>query len=125
MIKYKIKDLAADFGMQSKDIMQLVEKFFEKPKSNSQVLTEEQLNVLFDYITQTNQIESLAVVFDVAPAPKAEEPKATVGQGLAPADSEAPKEKKAEQEQTPATPKAPKAATAPKAEPKPEEGAAE
>ncbi|MBO5869078.1 MAG: translation initiation factor IF-2 N-terminal domain-containing protein, partial [Oscillospiraceae bacterium] len=76
MEKYKIKDLAADFGMQSKEIMQLVEKFFEKPKSNSQVLTEEQLNVLFDYITATNQIESLAVVFAMAPAPKAEEPKA-------------------------------------------------
>ena len=75
MIKYKIKDLAADFGMQSKEIMQLVEKFFEKPKSNSQVLEEDQLNVLFDYITQTNQIESIAEVFAVQPAPKKEEPK--------------------------------------------------
>ena len=115
MIKYKIKDLAADFGMQSKEIMQLVEKFFEKPKSNSQVLTEEQLNVLFDYITVTHQIESLAVVFDVTPAPKAEEPKATVVQEQAPADSEAPKATVG-QEQTPATPKTPKAETAPAAE---------
>ena len=71
MIKYKIKDVAADFGMQSKEIMQIVEKFFEKPKSNSQVLDDDQLNVIFDYITQTNQIESLEVVFAVQPAPKA------------------------------------------------------
>ncbi len=75
MIKYKIKDVAADFGMQAKEIMQIVEKFFEKPKSNSQVLEEDQLNVIFDYITQTNQIESLEVVFAVQPAPKAEPPK--------------------------------------------------
>ncbi len=76
MIKYKIKDVAADFGMQSKEIMQIVEKFFDKPKSNSQVLEEDQLNVIFDYITQTNQIASLEVVFAVQPAPKKEEPKA-------------------------------------------------
>ena len=75
MIKYKIKDVAADFGMPAKEIMQIVEKFFEKPKSNSQVLEDDQLNVIFDYITQTNQIESIAEVFAVQPAPKAEEPK--------------------------------------------------
>jgi translation initiation factor IF-2 len=76
MIKYKIKDVAADFGMPAKEIMQIVEKFFEKPKSNSQVLEDDQLNVIFDYITQTNQIESLEVVFATAQAKKAEEPKA-------------------------------------------------
>ena len=75
MIKYKIKDIAADFGMQSKEIMQIVEKFYEKPKSNSQVLEDDQLNVIFDYITQTNQIESIAEVFAVQPTPKKEEPK--------------------------------------------------
>ena len=75
MAKYKIKDLAADFGMQSKEMMQIVEKFYEKPKSNSQALEEDQLNVIFDYITQTNQIESLEVVFAVQPAPKKEAPK--------------------------------------------------
>ena len=84
MIKYKIKDVAADFGMSSKEIMQLVEKFFEKPKSNSQVLEDDQLNVLFDYITQTNQIESLEVVFAVQPAPKKEAAPAVVEAAPAP-----------------------------------------
>ena len=78
MAKIKIKDLAADFGMSSKDMMQIVEKFYEKPKSNSATLEEDQLNVLFDYITQTNQIESIEVVFAVQPAVKKEEPKAEV-----------------------------------------------
>ncbi len=75
IVKYRVKEVAADFGMQPKQIAEIVGKFFEKPKSNTQVLTEEELNVVFDYITQTNQIESLEVVFSVAPAPKKEEPK--------------------------------------------------
>ena len=76
MEKYRVKEVAADFGMQPKQIAQIMEKFFEKPKSNTQVLTDEELNVIFDYITQTNQIESIEVVFAVAPAPKKEQPKA-------------------------------------------------
>ena len=76
LVKYRLKEVAADFGVTTKEIAQIIEKFFEKPKSNTQVLTEEELNVLFDYITQTNQIESLEQVFAVQPAPKAEAPKA-------------------------------------------------
>ena len=75
IVKYRVKEVAADFGMQPKQIAEIVGKFSEKPKSNTQVLTEEELNAVFDYITQTNQIESLEVVFAVAPAPKKEEPK--------------------------------------------------
>ena len=120
MIKYKIKDIAADFGMQSKEIMQIVEKFYEKPKSNSQVMEEDQLNVIFDYITQTNQIESIAEVFAVQPAPKKEEPKVEE-------PKEAPKaeQKPAAAPADKAKPAAPKA-EAPKAEaPKKQEKPAE
>ena len=115
IVKYRLKEVAADFGVAPKQIAQIMEQFFEKPKSNTQVLTEEELNVVFDYITQTNQIESLEVVFAVQAAPKAEEPKVEVA---APAKTEAPKA-----EAKPAAPKKeqPKA-EAPKAEqPKKEE----
>ena len=71
-IKYRLKEVAADFGMTTKDVSAVMEKFFEKPKSNTQVLTDEELNVVFDYITQQNQISSLEVVFAAQPAPKAE-----------------------------------------------------
>ncbi len=107
LVKYRIKDVATDFGVAPKQIAQIVEKFFEKPKSNTQVLTEEELNVVFDYMTQTNQIESLEVVFAVAPAPKKEEPK---------------KEAVKKEEQPAAQPKSePKAETPKKEEPKKEE----
>ena len=75
LVKYRIKEVATDFGVNPKDISQIVEKFFEKPKSPSQILTEEELNVVFDYMTQTNQIASLEAVFAVQPKAKAEAPK--------------------------------------------------
>ena len=74
LVKYRVKEVAADFGVAPKEIAEIVGKFFEKPKSNTQVLTEEELNVVFDYITQQNQIESLEVVFAVKP----KEPEAAV-----------------------------------------------
>jgi len=78
LVKYRLKEVAADFGVAPKEIAEVISKFFEKPKSNTQVLTTEELNVVFDYMTQHNQIKSLAEVFAVKPkeTPKAEAPKA-------------------------------------------------
>ncbi len=86
-IKYRLKEVAADFGVAPKQIAQIMEKFFEKPKSNTQVLSDEELNVVFDYITQTNQIESLEVVFAVQPKPKEELPKQEQPKEEAPAQA--------------------------------------
>jgi len=99
IVKYRLKEVAADFDVAPKQIAQIMEMFFEKPKSNTQVLTEEELNVIFDYMTQTNQIESLEVVFAVQPAPKAEPPKKE-----APAQPEAaaPKAETPKKEEKPA-----------------------
>ena len=72
IVKYRLKEVAADFGMTTKEISEIVAKFSEKPKSNSQVLTDVELNAVFDYLTQKNQISSLEQVFAVKPAPKAE-----------------------------------------------------
>ena len=106
-IKYRLKEVAADFGMTTKDVSAVMEKFFEKPKSNTQVLTDEELNVVFDYITQTNQIESIEVVFAVQPAPKAEPPKAEEKKETAAPKAEKPVQAtapKAEKPQKPAEP---------------------
>ena len=37
-IKYRVKEVAADFGMASKEVSEILSNFFEKPKSYSQVL---------------------------------------------------------------------------------------
>ena len=92
LVKYRLREVAADFGVTPKQISQIMEKFFEKPKSNTQVLTEEELNVVFDYMTQTNQIQSLEQVFAVQT--KAEEPKSV--------KEEAPKAEKPQAQTKPA-----------------------
>ena len=75
LVKYRIKEVAADFGMAPKEIAAIVEKYFEKPKSTAQVLEEEQLNVIFDSLTQQNQIASVETVFAAAFAKKEAEEK--------------------------------------------------
>ncbi len=80
-IKYRVREVATDFGMAPKEVSEVIGKYFDKPKSNSQVLTDEQLNVVFDHITQNHQIGSLEQVFAAAqkpePKPAKEAPKAT------------------------------------------------
>ncbi len=76
IVKYRVKDVATDFGVAPKEISEIVGKYYEKPKSPSQVLTEAELNAVFDHMTRSNQIESIEQVFAVKPAPKAEPPKA-------------------------------------------------
>ena len=97
LVKYRLKDVATDFDLPVKEVTEVVAKFYEKPKSNTRIMTEEELNVVFDYITKTHQIDSLEQVFAVQPK-KVEKP----------------------EEQEPAKPAAPekKPAAAPKAEQK-------
>ena len=66
LVKYRIKEVAADLGVTPKEISAIVEKYFEKPKSTAQVLEENQLNLIFDLMTQRNQISSVEVVFAAA-----------------------------------------------------------
>ena len=47
-VKYRVKEVAADFGVAPKEISEIVGKFGEKPKSYTQVMTDEELNVVFD-----------------------------------------------------------------------------
>ena len=117
IVKYRIKEVAADFGVAPKEISAIVEKFFEKPKSPAQVLSEEELNVVFDYMTQTNQIQSLEQVFAVQPKAKAEPEKEAPKAEAKPAPQQQGKT------QQPAAGNKPAPQQAPKAEPKPQKPA--
>ena len=72
LVKYRLKEVATDFGVSVKEVTEILGTFFEKPKSSTQVLTEEELNVVFDVLTKNHQIKDLSVVFAVQPKPKAE-----------------------------------------------------
>ena len=77
-VKYRVKEVAADFGVTPKEISEIVGKYYEKPRSNTQVLTADELNAVFEHITRHNQIADISQVFNIKPkeqpAPKAEQP---------------------------------------------------
>ncbi len=75
MTKYRVHEVAKDFGMNSKDVANVVSEFLTAPKNHMQALTDAELNVIFDCFTQRNQIDSIELVFAEvyhAPEPTAE-----------------------------------------------------
>ena len=66
--------LAKDFNMTSKVISEILTEYTSAPKNYMQVLENNELDLIFEYLTQHNQVGSIAEVFAV-PAPKAPERK--------------------------------------------------
>ncbi len=62
--KYRIREMGKDFNMKPQDIISLLEaRFGEAPANQQAVLNDDQLNYLFEYFIQKNQIPSLAFYF--------------------------------------------------------------
>ena len=83
--KYRVRELAKDFGMSNKDVMEILGKYGEAPKSNMQALTDEQLSLVFESLTQTHPASGIEEIFadtyrepkkqeQPAPAPAAQQP---------------------------------------------------
>ncbi len=70
MIKYKLSEVAKDFGFSNKEISEILGKYLKAPRSNAQALNEEELNVVFESLTQTHQIDDIKRVFELAKAEK-------------------------------------------------------
>lgn len=113
LIKYRVHEVAKDFKLNSKDIAQILSEYATAPKNHMQALEENELDLIFEYLTQHNQVSDLSEVFDVpekAEKPTAKEETQTVekpAQGAAATKPavEAQPIKKPEQ-QKPHTPKA-------------------
>ncbi len=54
--KNKVSVLAKDFGMSSKDVVGILKKYTDTVKGPSQVLDERELSILFEHLTQKNQV---------------------------------------------------------------------
>ena len=105
LMKYRIHEVAKDFGVPTKVMMELYEKHFGKPKNHMQVLEEDQLNLLFDVFTKSHQVASLEEALKAtgeAKAPSKTAEKSTEKQENKPA--EAPKASTAKKENKPAAP---------------------
>ena len=72
--KYRVHEVAKDFNMTSKAIAEILTKYATTPKNHMQVLEDGELSVIFDYLTQHNQCESMEDLFKIPAKP--EQPKA-------------------------------------------------
>ena len=112
--KYRVHEVAKDFGLPTKTITEILTKYATAPKNHMQVLTDHELSLIFDYLTQHNQVANIQAIFAEAyqekPAAKAETKDES---------KSAPAKEKAEGKAAPAKPQGtqPQAA-APKAETK-------
>ena len=70
--KYRVHEVAKDFGKNSKEIADILTDYATAPKNHMQVLEDGELSVIFDYLTQHNQVESVESIYaDVYHEPKA------------------------------------------------------
>ena len=70
-MKYRVREVAKDFEKSNKEITEILTAYATTPKSAQQALTDEELSVVFEYLTQHNQIGSLAEVFAEGAQPAA------------------------------------------------------
>ncbi len=108
--KYRIHEVAKDFGLPSKTVTEILTDYIAAPKNHMQVLENPELDVIFEYLTQHNQVGSIAEIFAVPEKPK-EAPKPEAKPAAQPAAARPA-------QSAPAAAPAPAAATK-KEEPKP------
>ncbi|MDD3346733.1 MAG: translation initiation factor IF-2 [Oscillibacter sp.] len=61
--KYRVHEVAKDFGLSTKTITEILTKYVAAPKNHMQVLTDNELSIIFDYLTQHNQVSGIQVIF--------------------------------------------------------------
>ncbi len=106
MDKYRVHEVAKDLGVPSKDVVDLLAKYFETPKKHMTALTEQELDVIFEHYTKLTEKPNFEEYFAMAVA-KAEEKKAA----QAPAAVQEKKESSAPK--APASPAAPQVKSLP------------
>ena len=74
--KYRVHEVAKDFGIPTKQITEILTKYAETPKNHMQVLGDRELSLIFESLTQHNQVSGIQAIYaDAAkPAEKKAEP---------------------------------------------------
>ncbi len=107
MMKYPIHKVAKDFKkgakeLPSKEIMDILTQYNHPPKNHMQPLTDHELSIVFEHLTQHNQIDSIESVYaDVYHEPAAPQAN-TQAPGPGPAVSQAPSKPAAQPAKQPA-----------------------
>ena len=61
--KYRVHEVAKDFGLPTKTITEILTKYGAAPKNHMQVLTDRELSVIFDRLTQDHPVSDIQVIF--------------------------------------------------------------
>ena len=64
MIKYKVKDIANDLGVQNKKITEILEKYCGVTKKTMMSLTESEIDVIIDVVTRENSVQNFDKYFE-------------------------------------------------------------
>ncbi len=75
--KYRVHEVAKDFDVPSKGVLEILTKYFDGQKKSMTALEETELDVIFEVFTKENSVENFDAYFATANEPKkeAEEPK--------------------------------------------------
>ena len=73
--KIRISDLAKDFGVQNKIVIDLLAEHVEPAKKSNSTLTDEELDLVFECFTQKYAVETFDAYFATAAEPRPERPK--------------------------------------------------
>ena len=97
MIKYRVSEVAKDFGAPSKEVIELLGKYVDTPKKSMTALEEEELDLVFEHFTQTHQVENFDAYFATAAEKSAQKEAPAVqpapaAQAAAPAGNQAAKQ---------------------------------
>ncbi|MBQ6000086.1 MAG: translation initiation factor IF-2 N-terminal domain-containing protein, partial [Clostridia bacterium] len=63
VVKYRVHDVAKDFNLQNKDIMELLKDRFGKERNHMAALETEELNYIFEVLSQKNSVSSFDAYF--------------------------------------------------------------
>jgi len=66
MFKYRVHEVAKDFNIPTKKITEILTQYATAPKNHMQVLSIGELDIIFEYLTINNQIESIEEIYAVA-----------------------------------------------------------
>ena len=62
--KYRVHEVAKDFGVDTKDITDVMAEYFTAPKNHMQVLENDELNLIFDYMTKKHPVDNMEEVLN-------------------------------------------------------------
>lgn len=124
--KYRVHEVAKDFGKSTKEVTDVLTEYSKTPKNHMQVLEEQELNIIFDYMTKTYPVDNMEEVLNKqmserkAPTTQVTRPSAPKRGDRKSAKADAKRGAKAEKPADKAEKTEPKKAEAKKAEPKQE-----